>query len=560
MAGLVIECQGTLNSLKSSAKSNLRPVFEPAEALQPEAIESGWNSLDATEAAHEAKLRDLFLKFQGADFSADKFDAKADKFERWADEKDDVFDESDFGQGVVGAEVCNNSYDIYKDQLVKFQEACQVLNDVAASVESVPEFERTQGIVERNAAVQEKLTNLITKGEEYNEKLIAQLTNEKRKAELEAIVAKNGAIALYDSEDIEERIQEPVVAGQVTSITEKLDELKGPITTEISDLSARIVELKNNLTELENLNASDNAVGDDGAAILRRSSSVGSMNTQINALCDGDATTEKLTNMNNGRQGELSELLSAEEAREVGRKAFAEAANAVKSDCDSKTKELSALDGEPEAQMETLTQLATVHSESTLMEPAETASAQCDELGVVINPYTPETIFTLRSQWEEIGKAYKTARNVCENAVMDKAGTQLTPERIAEIREVFDYFDGDKDGLLSLKEFQDGCQGMGMVMDEETSEGHFRGLNKGSELTFDQFSTYMSNQMMTGSSLEDVLAAFRSLASGDTISDAVVAQHFTGRDDYAQYLTDNMAPTEDGSRDFVAFSNQLFTR
>ena len=41
---------------------------------------------------------------------------------------------------------------------------------------------------------------------------------------------------------------------------------------------------------------------------------------------------------------------------------------------------------------------------------------------------------------------------------MDKAGTQLTPEQIAEIREVFDYFDEDKDGLLSLKEFQDGCQ------------------------------------------------------------------------------------------------------
>ena len=62
---------------------------------------------------------------------------------------------------------------------------------------------------------------------------------------------------------------------------------------------------------------------------------------------------------------------------------------------------------------------------------------------------------------------------------MDKTGTQLTPEQIAEIREVFDYFDEDKDGLLSLKEFQDGCQGMGMVMDEETSEGHYGKLNGG---------------------------------------------------------------------------------
>lgn len=79
----------------------------------------------------------------------------------------------------------------------------------------------------------------------------------------------------------------------------------------------------------------------------------------------------------------------------------------------------------------------------------------------------------------QIGKAYKSARNVCEKAIMDKKGTQLTPEQIAEIREVFDYFDEDKDGLLSLKEFQDGCQGMGMVMDEGTSEGHYGKLNGG---------------------------------------------------------------------------------
>jgi hypothetical protein len=58
----------------------MRPVFEPADELQPEAIENQWKQLDETEAVHEARLRDLFLKFQDADFAADKFDAKADKF------------------------------------------------------------------------------------------------------------------------------------------------------------------------------------------------------------------------------------------------------------------------------------------------------------------------------------------------------------------------------------------------------------------------------------------------------------------------------------------------
>ena len=116
---------------------------------------------------------------------------------------------------------------------------------------------------------------------------------------------------------------------------------------------------------------------------------------------------------------------------------------------------------------------------------------------------------------------------------------------VNEIREVFDYFDVDKDGLLSLKEFQDGCQGMGMVMDEEQSENHFNVLNGGKELTFDLFSNFMYDQMKTGASLEDVLNAWRSLASGDSITDDAINQHFGSREDYAQYLLDNMAANDD---------------
>lgn len=556
MAGLVIECQGNLNSLRSSCKSNMRPVFEPADELQPEAIENQWKQLDETEAVHEARLRDLFLKFQDADFAADKFDAKADKFERWADEKNDIFEEGDFGQGVVGAEVCQNSYDIYKDQLVKYQAACSDLNDIASECEKVPEFEKTAGVVDRNATVQEKLNTLVENGNTYDEAMTKHLNAEKRKAELEAIVAKNGAIALYDSEDIEERITEPVVAGQVQSISEKLEELQGPLSKEITNLSERVLQLKKDMSELEELKKATEG-GDNAEPALRRASSTGAMNVQISVLCNNDGA---LVTMNEERQTELNALLSAEEQREQARKTFAESANAVKSDCAAKTKELGTLGGEPEAQMEALEVLAQNHQESELMVPCEASSAECDKLGIVINPYTPETIFTLRSQWEELGKAYKTARNVCEKAIMDKKGTQLTPEQIAEIREVFDYFDGDKDGLLSLKEFQDGCQGMGMVMDEATSEDHYRALNGGKELTFDQFSNFMVDQMKTGTTLDEVISAFRSLASGDTITDDVITQHFASRDDYAQYLGENMPTAEDGNRDFVQFTNELFTR
>ena len=315
---------------------------------------------------------------------------------------------------------------------------------------------------------------------------------------------------------------------------------------------------------MDELTAIDNPPSADGADAgpsMRRASSIG-INTAILQIIEGDGggADKRLTAAREARVGELTQLLADEQAREAARNAFAQAANAVNEDLESKTKALASLDGEPEAQVEALQEMAAAHQESKVMEPAEAASTECDNLGVVINPYTPETIFTLRSQWDEVGKAYSQARSVAEKAIMDKAGTQLTPEQIAEIREVFDYFDEDKDGLLSLKEFQDGCQGMGMVMDQETSEQHYQNLNGGKELSFELFSEFMVEQMKTGTSLDDVIAAFRSLASGDTISDEVIVQHFTSREDYAQYLANNMPTTDDGTRDFVAFTNELFTR
>ena len=235
-AGAVIENSGTLNSLRSSCKSNMRPLFEPAAELQPQAVEAAWGALEEKENAHEATLRDLYRKFQEVDFAAQKFSARADKFDRWSSEKSDVFDEADFGAGVVGAEICQNSFEIYQDQLAKFKGAVAELNGVAATCAAVPEHEATAGVVTRNEATQKALADLEAAGEAYKKALDEQLAKETRRAELEKLVAKNGALALYDSEDLEERVAEPVVAGQVAAVQEKLADLNGPVAEDIAAL------------------------------------------------------------------------------------------------------------------------------------------------------------------------------------------------------------------------------------------------------------------------------------------------------------------------------------
>jgi len=556
-AGQLIDLVGTLNSLRSSCNSNNRPVFEPAEEIAPAKLEGGWTDLEALENDHEARLRELYATFQEIDFAIEKFSGRAEKLERWVTEKSDTFEDADFGSGVVGAEISLNGFEIYERQLEKYKKAAEDLAGLATRCGEVPAHAGSAAVVERNGVLADALSQLEQAGSAYKTALDEHLAREQRLAQLEKEVATEGAIAIYDQDDLSSRIAEPVVAGQVAAVQDKIAELNGPVADEVDGFTGRVAALKGKVDELQSLTGGGGDAGpDDDVALRRTSSTASAVQGAIQALVTGDGAGSRLSAELAERVGQLEAKLAEETAKEELRRNFADAANAVRGECEERTKQLTALDGEPEDQLEALDELSKGHSESTIMEPAEAASKASEDAGVVINPYTPETIFTLRSQWEELGKAYKQARNIAEKAIMDKAGTQLTPEQIAEIREVFDYFDEDKDGKLSLKEFQDGLQGMGLVMDEETSERDFAALNAGKELTFDQFSNYMVDKMKTGSTHPDVIAAFRSLVNNeDTISDEAITQHFGAHDDYADYLQTNI---QEGA--YIPFTDDLFTR
>lgn len=310
MAGQIIESSGTLNSLRSSCKSNMRPVFEPADELSPQTIENGWAELETLENAHEAKLRELYLKFQEVDFASQKFNTRADKFEKWAADRSEVFEDADFGSGVVGCEICANSYEIYEGQLAKFKEAVKELAEISAVCEATPAHASSEAVVARNTSVQETLSALEASGKTYKAKLDETTAKEARRAELEKIVAKQGAIAIYDAEDLEERIAEPVVAGQVAALQEKLSDLEGPIKSDLDSVTKSIEALRAHVDELAAMNQNS----PQGDSLMRTSSSMG-VNSALQKLLEGE--DKRLTNVHQARIGEINSLLSEEQAREV---------------------------------------------------------------------------------------------------------------------------------------------------------------------------------------------------------------------------------------------------
>ena len=124
------------------------------------------------------------------------------------------------------------------------------------------------------------------------------------------MVAKEGAIALYDAEDLEERIAEPIVAGQVTAVREKLADLEGPMKDDMEAWVSDVGALREHMDELSKI---DQVPASEGAS-LKRASTMG-MNSAILKLISGEDA--RLTGLREARVTEMKTLLGDEEAREV---------------------------------------------------------------------------------------------------------------------------------------------------------------------------------------------------------------------------------------------------
>ena len=89
--GELIEIEGILGSLHSSAKGNNRPMFTPEEGMSPEDLENALTELEAKEHSFEDKLRERLISFQRIDFVIKRITARGDKMLNWIDQQKHIF-------------------------------------------------------------------------------------------------------------------------------------------------------------------------------------------------------------------------------------------------------------------------------------------------------------------------------------------------------------------------------------------------------------------------------------------------------------------------------------
>jgi actinin alpha len=541
-AGLKMDVENVLRSLQSSCTNNNRPVYTPAAATEPAALNTAWEALEAAENSQESKLRENYAAYQKVDFASRKFENKASKFEKWANAKNALFcgksRRASVTSTVTQVEALIDAHNIYEDQLEKYKEAVGQLQTLADEIGQVPAHKQCAPTQERVASVKELLATVEGNGTTYKSQLLLWREEEAKLAQLMKDATRDGERLVYEVDNLSDDIEEPVI-GEAGAIQAQLDILSGPIRERITAVDEKLTALRGNNT----------TIVEAGRQL--------ECSPAVHELIDDAEATSKLTVQADARAQALSDELAQEQNKDSLRHTFADAATAFVDNLKAKQGELEAITGTPEEQLAATNaaQSAYATSSEDVLKPVEEAAAAMDSAGVVINPYSAETIHSLRAQHTELGKAYQLQAETLQQKInADKEGA-VTPEQLKEIQEVFTYFDSDGSGTLNLQEFKDGCQGTGLFMSDEEVESQFGRLAPDGKMSFDSFTGFMKDQLTQGSSQDDVVGAFKQL-SGDPqmICDEDVDKFF-GNADTNAYLHENGL-----GGDYKIFTEKLFSR
>ncbi|KAG1690892.1 hypothetical protein DVH05_011763 [Phytophthora capsici] len=161
------------------------------------------------------------------------------------------------------------------------------------------------------------------------------------------------------------------------------------------------------------------------------------------------------------------------------------------------------------------------------MEKLERINEELERLQVHTNPFTTDTIHGLRAQFTSLEIAVRDkVKSLEKELVLSEVGS-LTPQQAKEIKEVFDHFDLDNDGVLARDEFIMACKGLGLSLSEDDCHDYFDRIDEeeNDEITFDEFAVFCTEQLQSGSTKDDVHEAL-DILTGDELTLEQIEERF----------------------------------
>jgi Ca2+-binding EF-hand superfamily protein len=122
----------------------------------------------------------------------------------------------------------------------------------------------------------------------------------------------------------------------------------------------------------------------------------------------------------------------------------------------------------------------------------------------------------LRAQFKELEGVIIAKINAINAELARAAGSNVSPEQIAEFKDVFDHFDKNKNNALNFLEFRGVLQSLGKDPKDEEVKSTMEVLDKdkSGSVKFDEFLTYMVQITKDNDSQEEIISSFGDLTNG----------------------------------------------
>uniref|UniRef100_A0A7S2FS21 EF-hand domain-containing protein n=1 Tax=Octactis speculum TaxID=3111310 RepID=A0A7S2FS21_9STRA len=438
---------------------------------------------------------------QGVRLSAQEYEklSRLIEPEHWADQIDAVFEKADLGNNLADVQQRVSAFE--ENYTARLQEYLKMTEEMALMTNmSQQNYNRASvtSCMTKLDMVTLKLTALQAKATEYQQSLLTR--QEVLTALIESMNEFNTMAAEFDVmvDALDEELSTPLIAdsmedvdNEISRFDEETREAMNAVTHKYTDIDTVAREL----LESEEV-------------LAREAFARYELNNLYNRWQAIDQRTDE-------REMELKAegtgYWAIEQHKENLRIEFAEKASIIRQYCTEKTDIVSSLSGDLDEQVATLAALKSDYDTSTLLTDVEPITQGLEEFMVLSNQHTADNYFTLKGQWEALGKVFGEASGSLQEQIMAEKGRQITPEQMAEIIEVFEFFDTDNSGFLTETEFWSCCTGIGLVLTKDEVESTFASLDTSGDqnVSLDEFSIWMADRLTQPSAASgDVVEAF----------------------------------------------------
>ncbi|KAF1793691.1 EF-Hand 1, calcium-binding site [Phytophthora cactorum] len=195
------------------------------------------------------------------------------------------------------------------------------------------------------------------------------------------------------------------------------------------------------------------------------------------------------------------------------------------------------------------------------MEKLERIHEELERLQVHTNPFTTDTIHGLRAQFTSLETAVRDKVKSLEKELALSEVGSLTPQQAKEIKEVFDHFDLDNDGVLARDEFIMACKGLGLSLSEDDCHDYFDKIDveDNDEITFDGFATFCTLQLQSGSTKDDVHEALDILTGDELTLEQIVERFDESQVEFIKKHLPELLEADGKSVDTEKFTDFIFS-